>query len=256
MLEVYSYIIFKIRNCTSKKLGHILLSKRRSSVILEISDGFFFWFFKKEILFEVCINKANLGSFKINVMHFLPKKKIWFPQELSTILKRIFFFNFLKKCILLQYMYIFFFYFQLFVVKWTDDEDIFFEPFTYLETPLLRVHFGHARVPFGHALGHQQSSILKICKSIMPFLKKIRNLTKNLPDIQNLTKTNKKSLQQQEQTFSRLIIIPPQSNWQLISRKKFFFVKLKFLFTLSKPIIIIGLCVKICSHSFLSSFKK
>ena len=123
-----------------------------------------------------------------------------------------------------MYMYIFF-YFQLFVVKWTDDEDIFFEPFTYLETPLLRVHFGHARVPFGHALGHQQSSILKICKSIMPFLKK-KKLNKKSSRYTKFDKkktTNKKSQQQQEQTFSRLIIIPPQSNWQLISRKKNFF---------------------------------
>ena len=94
----------------------------------------FFWFFKKEILFEVCINKANLGSFKINVMHFLPKKKIWFPQELSTILKKIFFFHFYKKAVCTIYIYIYFFNFQLFVVKWTDDEDIFFEPFTYLDT--------------------------------------------------------------------------------------------------------------------------
>ena len=120
------------------------------------------------------------------------------------------------------YVYIFF-YFQLFVVKWTDDEDIFFEPFTYLETPLLRVHFGHARVPFGHALGHQQSSILKICKSIMPFLKKKKLNKKSSRYTKFDKKTNKKSQQQQEQTFSRLIIIPPQSNWQLISRKKIFF---------------------------------
>jgi len=66
--------------------------------------------------------------------------------------------------------------------------NIYFLSHSHTWTPLLRVHFGHARVPFGHALGHQQSSILKICKSIMPFLKKKRNLTKNLPDIQNLTK--------------------------------------------------------------------
>ena len=170
----------------------------------------FFWFFKKEILFEVCINKANLGSFKINVMHFLPKKKIWFPQELSTTLKKIFFPIFKKSC--MHYIYVYFF--SIFSCSlWNEPTmKIYFLSHSHTWTPLLRVLFGHARVPFGHALGHQQSSILKICKSIMPFLKKIRNLTKNLPDIQNLTKTNKKSLQQQEQTFSRLITIPPQSN--------------------------------------------
>ena len=62
MLEVYSYIIFKIRNCTSKKLGHILLSKRRSSVILEISDGFFFSF-----SWSILLNVTNLDYMEVGV---------------------------------------------------------------------------------------------------------------------------------------------------------------------------------------------
>ena len=195
MLEVYSYIIFKIRNCTSKKLGHILLSKRRSSVILEISDGFFFWFFKKEILFEVCINKANLGSFKINVMHFLPKKKIWFPQELSTILKKIFFHIFLKSSL---FIYTYFLIFSCSL--WNEPTmKIYFLSHSHTWTPLLRVHFGHARVPFGHALGHQQSSILKICKSIMPFLKK-KKLNKKSS---RYTKFDKKKQQTKNRNSSK-----------------------------------------------------
>ena len=154
-------------------------------------------------------------------------------------IKKDFFFQFFKKIYIISYYYICIYFFLFSAVRCEMNRR-------------WRYIFWAIHIP-GHLFsGHQQSSILKICKSIMPFLKK-KKLNKKSSRYTKFDKkktTNKKSQQQQEQTFSRLIIIPPQSNWQLISRKNFFFVKLKFLFTLSKPIIIIGLCVKICSHSF------
>ena len=115
-------------------------------------------------------------------------------RTLSNI-KKDFFPNFLKKVVL--YMYIF----SVFSCSlWNEPTmKIYFLSHSHTWTPLLRVHFGHARVPFGHALGHQQSSILKICKSIMPFLKK-KKLNKKSS---RYTKFDKKKQQTKNRNSSK-----------------------------------------------------
>ena len=115
-------------------------------------------------------------------------------RTLSNI-KKDFFPNFLKKVVL--YMYIF----SVFSCSlWNEPTmKIYFLSHSHTWTLLLRVFFGHARVPFGHALGHQQSSILKICKSIMPFLKK-KKLNKKSS---RYTKFDKKKQQTKNRNSSK-----------------------------------------------------
>ena len=106
-------------------------------------------------------------------------------------IKKDFFSHFFKKQYVL-YICIFFFYFQLFVVKWTDDEDIFFEPFTYLDTSSPGTFWacpGTFRA-CPRALTKQHPKNLQKYHAIF---EKKRNLTKNLPDIQNLTKKQTKN---------------------------------------------------------------
>ena len=88
------------------------------------------------------------------------------------------------------YVYIFF-YFQLFVVKWTDDEDIFFEPFTYLDTSSPGT-FWACPGTFRACLRAPTKQHPKNLQKYHAIFEKKRNLTKNLPDIQNLTKKNNK----------------------------------------------------------------
>ena len=136
-------------------------------------------------------------------------------------IKKDFFFK--KKVVL--YMYIYFFYFQLFVVKWTDDEYIFFEPFTYLDTSSPGTFWacpGTFRACL-RAPTKQHPKNLQKYHAIFEKKKKLNKKSSRYTKFDKKKTTNKKSQQQQEQTFSRLIIIPPQSNWQLISWKKNFF---------------------------------
>ena len=135
-------------------------------------------------------------------------------------IKKDFFFK--KKVVL--YMYIYFFYFQLFVVKWTDDEYIFFEPFTYLDTSSPGT-FWACPGTFRACLRAPTKQHPKNLQKYHAIFEKKKKLNKKSSRYTKFDKkqTNKKSQQQQEQTFSRLIIIPPQSNWQLISWKKNFF---------------------------------
>ena len=120
-------------------------------------------------------------------------------------------------------MYIFFPIFSCSL--WNEPTmKIYFLSHSHTWTPLLRVHFGHARVPFGHALGHQQSSILKICKSIMPFLKK-KKLNKKSS---RYTKFDKKNNKQKIATAARADLFETDYNSSTIKltadfTKKIFF---------------------------------